>query len=174
MVVWPAAQRPTKKPILFLDGKIIDAGVPDPREARRVELPILIAVRPIPLTGRVVRLVGKSHSDSVLREGPQLLDKPVVPFCSPLPCKKSDDFLAPMDELGSVSPIAVQRVSARNPFRVPRVPIIFNCADFQNGCLSREWRHEARHWLRRCAHFSSFLLLCLVPHVGCGSAYGSR
>jgi len=49
VVVGAAAKRPTKQALLFFDGKIVDAGMTNSREAVLIEFPILIAVRPMPL-----------------------------------------------------------------------------------------------------------------------------
>ena len=48
--------------------------------ARRVELPVLIAVSAKPVAAIVMVFVGKPNGDAVAHEGPQFLDQPVVEF----------------------------------------------------------------------------------------------
>lgn len=114
VVIRPATQWPMKESLLFFDGKIVDTAVPDSRQARVIELPILIAVRPMPLSGIVVRLIGEPHSDPVPIERPELFDETVVELRGPLPFEKSKDFGTPMKELGTVAPEAVSCVTKRD------------------------------------------------------------
>ena len=64
VTVGSPAQRPAKQAVCFSDRQIIDAGVPDFREPGIVELPILIAVRSMPLARGIVRLVSKTDCDA--------------------------------------------------------------------------------------------------------------
>ena len=48
-----------------------------------IELPVLIAIRPTPMTRVIVPLVREAHGDAVSCERPHFLDEPVVKFFGP-------------------------------------------------------------------------------------------
>lgn len=81
----PATQGPVEKPILVLDGKVVNAGVADLHQAGGVEFPVLVAVGAMPLPGIVVRLIGEANGDPAAVERPELFDEAVVQFRVPFP-----------------------------------------------------------------------------------------
>src|SRR4029077_11673284 len=127
--------------LIFSNRKIIDAGVAMFHKPGGVELPVLIAVRPVPLAGSVVRFVGEADGNPVLAKRPELLDEAVVQFGRPLPCEKGNDLRATGEKLGAVAPATIHRVAARDLLRVAGIPVILGSAHFQNRGLSCEWRH---------------------------------
>src|SRR6266404_7738847 len=133
-------KRPPIPPVRFPDGKIIDARQPQSHEAVRIELPILVAVRSVPMSRIVVPLVGETHGDAMSFEGPQLFDQAIVQLLRPLACKKRDDLLPSAHEFCAVSPAGIDRVGQRHLLRIARIPGIFRQTDLLDGCLPSKWR----------------------------------
>src|SRR5262249_36804608 len=102
MVVRSSPKRPTKEPLLFGDGQIINACVAYFRKPTCIKLPILIAIRAKPLPARVMRFVGKPHGNAVAVKAPQFLDEPVVEFLFPFSLQERNHFISAMNELRSV------------------------------------------------------------------------
>jgi hypothetical protein len=121
-----------KEPVFFLDRKIVDAGVAEFHEPGRDELPVLIPVGAVPLTGVVVRLIGKAHGNPIALEGPDLLDEPVIQFLVPLSREKGENFSPAVKKLRAVAPITVLGVSTRDLFRVAGIPFVLDDANLQN------------------------------------------
>jgi hypothetical protein len=94
-----------------------------------VELPVLIAVGAKPVSRIVVVLVGEAHGDAIAAEGPEFLDEPVVELAVPLPRQEGDDLGASVEELAAVSPMTVDAVGERDPFRVAAVPGVLGRAN---------------------------------------------
>jgi hypothetical protein len=86
MFVRPPPERPLIFAVTLVDRKVVDAGDAAAHQAVLIELPILVAVGPEPVTTVVVPFVGDAHREAVLAEGPQLLDRAIVqlavPFCA--------------------------------------------------------------------------------------------
>ena len=82
-----------------MDGKVVDRREPKSHELVVIELPVLIAIRAVPVTRVVVPLVSKAHRDAVSGERPQFLDEPVVQLFRPLPREEGDDFVSSVNEL---------------------------------------------------------------------------
>src|SRR3954463_1400618 len=122
MVVRPAAQWPVLLAFVDRDRLVVDAGKAHPHQAVGTELPVLVAVRAVPVAGVVAPLVGKAHGQSVLVAGPQLLDETVIQLLVPLAGEELDDLWPPLRELGPIAPAAVDRVSHCHPLRVAAVP----------------------------------------------------
>jgi ABC-type transporter Mla MlaB component len=99
MIIGAAAERPMIFAIRFLDWKIIDARESQPHQAILVELPILVAIRAIPVSRIVVPFVGEAHCDPVIGEGPKLLGQAVVELFDPLASEKGDDVLSSIHKL---------------------------------------------------------------------------
>src|SRR5262249_53107089 len=122
MVGRPRALRPAELPVLLANGHVVHARLAPPHVALGVELPLLVAVGPEPVPGVVVVLVDEAHRDAVLVEGPQLLDEPVVDLPRPLATEEGDDLLAPLEELGAVSPPAFWGLGPCDAVRARGVP----------------------------------------------------
>lgn len=86
MAVRPAVKRSVDEALALDYGAFVDAGEPPFHEAVIVELPDLIVVGSEPLPGAIVILVGKPHSDAIVRERPYLFDLTVVDFAPPFAC----------------------------------------------------------------------------------------
>src|SRR5687768_16103042 len=123
--------------------QIVDAGVATLHEPEHVELPILVAVRAIPLAGVVSPLVSKAHRDAVIGEGPKFLDQSIVELAAPLAGQELDDLLAADREFGAIAPVAVDGISERHTLWVAAVPGVLGQADFLNCSLACE------RWKRR-------------------------
>ena len=78
MIVRPAPQGPVILTFRFLDRQIIDAGVTVMHNAPLVKLPVLVPVRPEPVAGIVVPLVGEADCNAGPVESSQLLDKSII------------------------------------------------------------------------------------------------
>src|SRR5262249_50987618 len=155
MVVRSSPKRPTKEPLLFGDGQIINACVAYFRKPTCIKLPILIAIRAKPLPARVMRFVGKPHGNAVAVKAPQFLDEPVVEFLFPFSLQERNHFISAMNELRSVSPVGIRSIAACNSFRIARIPIVFYEPNFQDGGLPRKWRNQTCCWFGLHTHFSS-------------------
>src|ERR1700722_2857038 len=110
MIVGPPAERPAELPVAFSNGKIVDAGVPDPVETVLIILPVLIAVGTKPVTRIVPPLVRETNCDVISRERPQLFDQPVFQLLGPLSLHEVDDGRSPGGELSPVSPPRIHRI----------------------------------------------------------------
>src|SRR5258705_4185865 len=140
MIVGTAAEGPVELAVGFFDGEIVDAGVTVVHDAAFVELPVFVSVGAVPVAGVVVALVGEAHGDARSVEGPEFLDEAIVELAAPFSGEELDDFLAAVDELGSVSPLAVYRVGEGDLFGIAGVPSIFGFANFRGGGFAGEWR----------------------------------
>src|SRR5258706_14302944 len=124
--------------LALLDRKVVDAGDAQPHQAMRVELPILVTVAAEPVSAVVVRLVGEAHGDAVAMERPDLLDQAIVELPVPLARQERLDGLAPLQELGAISPAAVEGIGGRNDGRIAGVPGIPRPANLLGGGPPRE------------------------------------
>src|SRR5882724_4648503 len=140
MLVWPTTERPMIFAVRLLDREVIDARQPMPHQAVVIKLPILIAVRAIPVPGIIMPFVGKTRRDAIPVEGPKLFDQPIIEFLRPFAAKKRDDFMSAVYEFRAVSPARIDRVGLSHFFRVARIPSVLCQADLLNGSRTREWR----------------------------------
>ena len=84
MIVGATTQGPVKAPVSLADWRIIDAREAATHLAVVVKVPILVAVGTKPIAAVVMPLIGKTHRETVLPEGPELLDEPIVELALPL------------------------------------------------------------------------------------------
>src|SRR5260370_8488054 len=80
-----AGRGPVKTAVFFCDRNVVDAGFAAAHQAVLVELPLLVAVRAVPLAGVVVPLILKPPRDAVAAERPQILDHAIPTLPPPLP-----------------------------------------------------------------------------------------
>src|SRR5271165_3835861 len=149
VIIGAATQGPMEATIGLADRHIVDAGETPTHQAVLIELPVLIAVRPEPVSAVVVPLIGKAYSHPVLAEAPQRLDEPIVEFTLPLAGEEADDGLAALHELSAITPIAIHCVGERDFFRVAAIPAIFGQANlFDRGFQGegRQRRALSAHW----------------------------
>src|SRR4029077_854799 len=123
----------------LVDLHVVDAGLAARHQALRRELPQLVAVAAVPLTGGVVALVLEAHRDPVLVEVPQALAEHVVQFALPFAGQKGDDLLTADDVLIAVSPVRVHGVGQADLFGVAGVPGVFGGLDLLLRGVEREW-----------------------------------
>src|SRR5258706_5562493 len=123
--------------LALLDRKVVDAGDAQPHQAMRVELPILVTVAAEPVSAVVVRLVGEAHGDAVAMERPELLDQAIVELPVPLARQERLDGLAPLQELGAISPAAVEGIGGCYHCPLASVPRILRPAKRLGGGLRR-------------------------------------
>src|SRR5262245_10399824 len=117
----------------FLDRKVVDAGKTPAHQTIVIELPVLVPIGAEPVAGIVVKLICKAYGYPIVGERPQLLDQAVVELPVPLACEKGDYGLTAVDELRSVSPVAIDCVGQGDTFRVARVPAILRRSHFLDG-----------------------------------------
>src|ERR1700734_2475503 len=103
MVVRSATQWPVIFPLRLLDGEIIDARVTVMHDAILVKFPVLVSIRPEPVAGIIVPLVGEAHSNASTVKCPQLLNKSVVQLAPPFPGQKMFDLFSASDKFCSIA-----------------------------------------------------------------------
>src|SRR5581483_6524009 len=145
VIVGPAAERPAELAIGLGDRVLVDAGDAAAHQSVGVEFPVLVAVSAEPGAAVVMELVGEAHGDAVAREGPKLLDQPVVQLPRPFALEKRLDLCAPVDELGTVAPPAVGRVGEGDFGRVTAVPGVLGEADLLDRARFSEGRQRRTH-----------------------------
>src|SRR5690348_12301027 len=104
-----------------------------------IELPVLVAVAAKPVPTIVVPLVGEPHRDSVLAEGPDFFDQPVIELARPLARQERLDGLPALEKLRSIAPAAVGRVGKRDARGVARVPGVLGETCLLRCALEVEW-----------------------------------
>src|SRR5713226_5347937 len=104
MLVGTAPERPMIFALSFGNRQIVDAGDTQSHQAVLVEFPVFVAVTAKPMTAVVVPFVGKTHANSVIAKGPDLLDQPVVELARPLARQKRLNGIASLQEFGAVAP----------------------------------------------------------------------
>jgi hypothetical protein len=109
-----------------------------------VKLPILITVRAVPLSRcRRLVFVTKSHGNTIVRIGPQLLDETILGLVLPLLGQKSAYGLPAGDELIAVAPHRVDRISEFHPIGIATIPSVFGEMDFARGRVSgKRWSQD--------------------------------
>ncbi len=138
MIIRPASQGPEKLPIRFADGQIVDAGKATGHEAIRVEFPVLVSVRPVPVSAVIVPFIREADSDSVFEECPQFLDQTIVELALPFPREELNDLGPTGWEFRSIAPDAIDRVSERYLPGIATIPAIFSQPGFQLGGFQRK------------------------------------
>jgi hypothetical protein len=93
-----------KAAIFFRDRNIVDAGFATAHQPVRFELPLLVAVRAMPLSIRIVPLILKAHGDMIAVECPEILDQAIVEFVRPFARQEGDDRRTAFEELGAIAP----------------------------------------------------------------------
>src|SRR5260370_22174528 len=136
------AERPVEFALALPDRQIVDAGDAQAHQTVLVEFPVLVAMAAKPVAAVVVPLIGETHGNAVVAEGPDFLDQAVVKFALPLASQKLLDRLAALQEFHTVPPPAVARIGERDALRIARVPGILGQADF----LDRGFTGEGRKW----------------------------
>src|SRR5438105_7045856 len=91
MIVRPAAKRPVILAFRLGDRQIIDAGDAPPHQAVLVEVPVLIAVAAEPVAAVIAPFIGEADGNSIVPEGPQLLDEAVIELAIPFSPEKRFD-----------------------------------------------------------------------------------
>src|SRR5215475_10696836 len=122
MIVRAAPERPVIFALALLDWQIVDARDAKAHQPLIVKLPILIAVAAEPTATVIMPFICEPHRDAVLPESPDFPDEPVIQLAGPFAREESFDRFAAMDELRTVPPTAVRRVSERDARWVARVP----------------------------------------------------
>src|SRR5258705_8893945 len=133
---------PEKLAVALLDRQVVDAGEAFLHQAVLGELPVLVAVRTVPLARIVVPFVFEAHGDAVLEKAPELLAQAVVEFLRPLAAQELADPVAPREEFRAVAPLAIRRVGERDAVRIARVPGILGGLDL----LACRFERERRQW----------------------------
>ncbi len=114
MIVGAAAESPVKFPLRLADWHIVDAGKSTLHQSLRIELPVFVSIRPKPAAAVVMPLVSKPHGDPIAVMCPDLRDQPVVQLPCPFTGEESHDLSPAVDELSTVSPLAVGGINERH------------------------------------------------------------
>ena len=144
VVVGAAAEGPVEFAIGFFDREVVDASVAVVHDAIWIEFPVLVSVGAVPIAGVVMALIGETDGDASSVEGPELFDQAVVEFATPFSGEECDNLFATVDELGPVSPSAVDGVGESDLFGIAGVPSVFGFADLCGGGLASEGRDQVR------------------------------
>src|SRR2546421_583721 len=83
MIGWTRAKRPVEFTFGFRDPYIIDACLAPSHQAVAGELPLLVAMGPIPIAAVVMPFIGKAHGDPIAGKRPHVLDQTVVELALP-------------------------------------------------------------------------------------------
>src|SRR5688572_19307121 len=140
MVVGTPTERPAKLAIRLADGHVVARCEAVLHETVWIELPVLVAIRAIPLVGIVMPLVGEAYRDSIAAECPQLLDQPIVQFAPPFAGEEGDDLFATGRKLGAIAPFAVDRVRQRDTLGITAVPCVLGKSSLDSRGFDRERR----------------------------------
>ena len=133
MIGGPWTGRPVKLAFGFRNGDIVDRRVTDHHQAVGIELPVLVAVGPEPISFAVAVFVAEPHSDAVVGVRPQFLDEAVIEFSIPLALQEGTYGVAACYELGPIPPHRVNGVRHLDSVRILRIPRIFGGADLLYG-----------------------------------------
>src|SRR5262245_9698315 len=142
MLVGPSPEWRMVQALAGYDGQVIDAGDTSAHQPVLVEFPILVAVAAEPVTAVVVPLVGETDGDSVITEGPHLLDQAVIQLPVPLAREKSFYGVAALEEFRTIAPLTVDGVGVCHLGGIASVPSIFGHAGLLRRCIGREWRQR--------------------------------
>jgi len=77
-----------------------------------------------------VPFVFECDRDAISVERPERLLQAVIEFAVPLAAKESLDFVAAVEEFGTISPDRIRRVTENDFFRVARVPKVLSRLNF--------------------------------------------
>src|ERR1700730_10800109 len=146
MIIGATAKRPVIFAFALLDRKIIDARDAQAHQALLVEFPVLVAIAAEPVAAVIVPFIGKTDSDVIVMEGPDLLDQPVLELAVPFFRQKGFNRLTSLQKFGAVTPTTVGGVGERDARRIARVPGILGKTRFLGGGFRGERRE------RRTAH----------------------
>src|SRR5262245_19422192 len=106
----------------------------------------------MPVPRVVMPLISEPHSDAVAGERPQFLDEPIIQLPGPLASEESNNFVASVNELRTVSPTGIDRVCQSYLPWVASIPGIFGEAHLLNRTLAGKWRQRRTGCFRRSTH----------------------
>src|SRR5262245_3223347 len=127
--------------------QVVDARDSALHEAAIVELPVLVAIGPIPVAAIVMPLIREANGNAVALTGPKLFDEPIVELLGPFACQELPYRVTTCEELGAVAPNAVGCVGKRAAFRIAAVPRVLGHAHLLRRGLGRERREGRTGWL---------------------------
>src|SRR5882724_5940758 len=128
------------------DRGVVNAGDAAAHETVGVEFPQLIAVRAKPLAGVVVPFVFERNRNAISVKGPERLLEAVIEFTVPFAAKESLDFVAAVEEFGTISPDGIVRVAQNDFFGVAGVPKILSGLNFgERGFFGERGNEFLRH-----------------------------
>jgi hypothetical protein len=134
-------ERPTKEPLGFSDGHVVDARLAATHQAVLVELPLFVAVRTLPGAVLVAAFVDEANRDAGVAERPYFLDQTVVALGFPFAFQERLDRRPSVEELRAISPAAVFRVRQSHSRRISAIPGIFGHTGLLGGGFCIERRH---------------------------------
>src|SRR5215475_10644082 len=104
MIVRTPSERPVIFAIRLRNWEVVDRCESCGHQPVVIELPVLVAIRAVPVTRIIMPLVGESDCDTVPGERPQFLDEPVVELLRPFARQETNDFDSSIDELRAIPP----------------------------------------------------------------------
>src|SRR3954452_18470976 len=140
MIRWAGAERPAEQPVALADRPVVYARLAAAHQPRRIELPLLVAVRPIPVLGIVVPFILETHGDTVVGDRPEFLDQAVIEFPGPFAPQELNDRRPALKKFGAIAPATVFAIGERDPFGIARVPGILGHPHLLHGRLDGERR----------------------------------
>jgi hypothetical protein len=143
MVIGTTTEGPKILAIFLSDWQIVNAGDASGHEPMPIEFPILVPIGSEPVSAIIVPFVREPNGDPILTKSPNLLNKPVFEFFSPLSREELDDRFAPGQKLRAIAPYAVAGVGTRHFVWITTVPRVFRESHFfHRGVLveRRNWR----------------------------------
>ena len=140
MVIRTSAQRPVKQALRRFYRHIVDAGEAALHQTIRLEFPVFITVRAIPVARIIMPFIGIAHGDTVFRKCPQLFDQTIIQLFFPFALQECLCCLTVSGKLRAVSPLGIQRIGKCDFGRVATVPAILCQSDFFDGTFTRKRR----------------------------------
>src|ERR1700719_3132961 len=152
--------RPAKAAVLFCNRHIVDAGLAAAHQPVAVELPLLVAIGAMPLSGIIMPLVLKPHRDTIAVECPEILDQAIFMFLRPFAGEERHDRGAALEKFGAVAPAAVRGIGECHACGIARIPGVFGHARLLGGGFSgerrkRRTRHSDLEVWRGCERIAS-------------------
>ena len=163
-------------PFAFPDGQIIDARDAAAHVTLFIKFPVLISIRAKPVPRIIMPFIGESDGNAISLERPKFLNEAIVQFPVPFSSQKLHDSFTARQELGTIAPGAIHRVSQGDPLRLACIPGIFGQPDFLGGGLRIkrwQWRSGSfhRHFVILRRYHCRLIRPCAASGTGAQAAW---
>ena len=129
VVVGPTPWRPQEHSLDLDERMAVDAGDAPSYQAVWIDLPILVAIGPVPIAVDVVIFVGKPSRYPIIGESPEFIDVPVLKLLGPFAREKRLNRRAPGQTADAASPETVDCVTKRHESWLASIPAVLDGAD---------------------------------------------